>query len=73
MRCTAYLLNIFVAAVGEGEALEKLVTVCNTSHIYGLVILTCFGNGVVWLGKTVFLLRLWGFLSNNFFEFTNCS
>jgi hypothetical protein len=39
MGCTANLLNIFVTTVGEGEALEKLVTVCNTSNIYGLVII----------------------------------
>ena len=40
---TANLLNISVTTVGEGEALEKLVTVCNTSNIYRGVIMAGFG------------------------------
>ena len=43
MGSTANLLNIFVTTVGEGEALEKLVTVCNTSNIYRGVIMAGFG------------------------------
>ena len=43
MGSTANLLNIFVTTVGEGEALEKLVSVCNTSNINRGVIMAGFG------------------------------
>ena len=42
MGSTANLLNIIVTTVGEGKALEKLVTVCNTSNIYGGVVVASF-------------------------------
>ena len=40
MGSTAYLLDMFVTTVGEGEALEQIVTVCYTSNIYGGGIMT---------------------------------
>ena len=40
MGCTADSFNVFVPTVGEGEALEEIVTVLHSPHVDCLLVMT---------------------------------
>ena len=56
VRCTADGLDVLVPAVGEGEALEKIVTTVDSSHVDLLIVMTLGGDRLDLVSFCMFLL-----------------
>ena len=56
VRCTADGLDVLVPAVGEGEALEKIVTTVDSSHVDLLIVMTLGGDRLDLVSLFMFLL-----------------